>query len=148
MAFGHFDAGSESFRPMAEINVTPLVDVTLVLLIVFIITAPLLTYAIKLELPDARSAPAGAPPAAINLSIDAGGSLFWNGGAIRADSLEARLTQAAKQVPQPELHLRADRAARYEFVAQTMAAAQQAGIRHIGFVTDPSVRAARGGQPR
>jgi len=144
MAFGEFQGGREPFRPMAEINVTPLVDVTLVLLIVFIITAPLLTYAIKLELPDARSSPAAAPPAAIQLSIDAGGAMYWNGTAIGTDALQESLRQAARQVPQPELHLRADRAARYEFVAQTMSAAQQAGIRHIGFVTDPTARGSRG----
>jgi len=142
MEFGHFQTGTDPFRPMSEINVTPLVDVTLVLLIVFIITAPLLTYAIKLELPDARSSPAGAPPAAINLSIAANGALYWNGTAIGSNTLEGRLSQAALQSPQPELHLRADRAARYEFVVQVMSSAQQAGIRHIGFVTDPNARTA------
>jgi biopolymer transport protein ExbD len=143
MAFGRFHAGGEPFRPISDINVTPLVDVTLVLLIVFIITAPLLTYAIKLELPDARSSPAAAPPAAINLSIDAAGAMYWNGSALGPKGLQERLKQAASQVPQPELHLRADRSARYEFVARTLASAQQAGIRHIGFVTDPNARDAR-----
>ena len=143
MAFGEFESGAERFRPMAEINVTPLVDVTLVLLIVFIITAPLLTYAIKLELPDARSSPAGAPPAAINLSIDAKGMLYWNGRPVPIVELEARLKLVAGQIPQPELHLRADRSARYESVAQVMSSAQQAGIRHIGFVTDPTAHNGR-----
>ncbi len=143
MAFGQFQPGNEAFRPMAEINVTPLVDVTLVLLIVFIITAPLLTYAIKLELPDARSAPVGAPPAAVNVSIDASGALYWNGSPIGSALLQALLKATAGQTPQPELHLRADRSVRYESVAQLMSAAQQAGIRHIGFVTDPAASTAR-----
>jgi biopolymer transport protein ExbD len=143
MGFGQFQPRDEPFRPISDINVTPLVDVTLVLLIVFIITAPLLTYAIKLELPDARSSPAAAPPAAVTLSIDAAGTLYWNGSALGPAALEERLKQAAGQVPQPELHLRADRSARYEFVARTLASAQQAGIRHIGFVTDPNARDTR-----
>ena len=138
MTFGRFRQSADLFEPMAEINVTPLVDVTLVLLVVFIIAAPLLTYAIKLDLPAAQAAPAGPAPAAIEVSIDAGGVLFWNGTALDADALGARLKQAAAASPQPELHLRADRALRYEFVAQLMSAAQQAGIQHIGFITVPA----------
>jgi biopolymer transport protein ExbD len=143
MTFGRFRQGADLFEPMAEINVTPLVDVTLVLLVVFIIAAPLLTYAIKLDLPAAQAAPAGPVPAAIEVSIDAGGVLFWNGTALGADALRARLKQAAAASPQPELHLRADRAVRYEFVAQLMSAAQQAGIQHIGFITVPAPESAR-----
>ncbi len=145
MTFGRFRQGADLFEPMAEINVTPLVDVTLVLLVVFIIAAPLLTYAIKLDLPAAQAAPASPAPAAIEVSIDASGALFWNGSAVDFDALGARLKQAAAASPQPELHLRADRAVRYEFVAQLMSAAQQAGIQHIGFITLP---AAEGGRPR
>jgi biopolymer transport protein ExbD len=145
MTFGRFRQSTDLFEPMAEINVTPLVDVTLVLLVVFIIAAPLLTYAIKLDLPAAQAAPAGPAPAAIDVSIDAAGTLYWNGTALNAAALEARLKKAAGQAPQPELHLRADRAVRYEFVAQLMSAAQRAGVQHIGFVTDP---AASTGWPR
>src|SRR6267154_6001190 len=137
MAFGSFRPSADPYRPMAEINDTPQIDGTQLLLIVFIITAPLLTYAIKLDLPAAQAAPAGAPPAAIDVSIDAAGRLYWNGTALDADALEARLKQAANELPQPDLHLRADRSARYEFVAQLMSAAQRAGVQHIGFVTDP-----------
>jgi len=144
MTFGRFRQGADLFEPMAEINVTPLVDVTLVLLVVFIIAAPLLTYAIKLDLPAAQAAPAGPAPAAIDVSIDASGTLFWNGTAVDAHGLEVRLKQAAGAFPQPELHLRADRAARYEVVAQLMSAAQRAGIQHIGFITLP---APEGSQP-
>jgi biopolymer transport protein ExbD len=137
MTFGRFRQGSDLFEPMAEINVTPLVDVTLVLLVVFMIAAPLLTYAIKLDLPAAQAAPAVPVPAAIDVSIDAAGALFWNGTAVNAEALEVRLKQAAGASPQPELHLRADRAARYEYVAELMSAAQRAGIQHIGFITAP-----------
>jgi biopolymer transport protein ExbD len=138
MTFGRFRQGADLFEPMAEINVTPLVDVTLVLLVVFIIAAPLLTYAIKLDLPAAQAAPAGPAPAAIDVSIDAAGTLFWNGTRLDPRLLDARLKDAAGALPQPELHLRADRAARYEFVAQLMSAAQRAGIQHIGFITLPA----------
>jgi biopolymer transport protein ExbD len=138
MTFGRFRQGADLFEPMAEINVTPLVDVTLVLLVVFIIAAPLLTYAIKLDLPAAQAAPAGPAPAAIDVSIDASGALFWNGTAVDSHRLEEQLKQAAGALPQPELHLRADRAARYEVVAQLLSAAQRAGIQHIGFITLPA----------
>jgi biopolymer transport protein ExbD len=143
MTFGRFRQGTDLFEPMAEINVTPLVDVTLVLLVVFIIAAPLLTYAIKLDLPAAQAAPAGPAPAAVDVSIDAKGGLFWNGAAVDAVALEARLKQAAAASPQPELHLRADRAARYEYVAELMAAAQRAGVQHIGFITVPAAPGSR-----
>jgi biopolymer transport protein ExbD len=137
MTFGRFRQAADLFEPMAEINVTPLVDVTLVLLVVFIIAAPLLTFAIKLDLPAAQAAPAGPAPSAIDVSINASGTLYWNGAPVDAAALEARLRKAAGATPQPELHLRADRAVRYEFVAQLMSAAQRAGVQHIGFVTIP-----------
>ncbi len=143
MTFGRFRQGADLFEPMAEINVTPLVDVTLVLLVVFIIAAPLLTYAIKLDLPAAQAAPASPAPSAIDVSINAAGTLYWNGTPIDAAALDARLKQAALASPQPELHLRADRAARYEFVAQLMSAAQRAGLQHIGFVTIPEASTGR-----
>jgi len=148
MTFGRFRQGADLFEPMAEINVTPLFDVTLVLLVVFIIAAPLLTYAIKLDLPAAQAAPVGPVPAAIDVSINAEGTLFWNGTKLDANALEIHLKQAASASPQPELHLRADRAVRYEFVAQLMSAAQRAGLQRIGFVTDPGARYGRPGAPR
>jgi biopolymer transport protein ExbD len=143
MTFGRFRQSSDLFEPMAEINVTPLVDVTLVLLVVFMIAAPLLTYAIKLDLPAAPAAPAEPAPAAIDVAIDATGKLYWNGTLVDADALDVHLKQAARAVPQPELHLRADRAVRYEFVAQLMSAAQRTGIQHIGFITLPAADAGR-----
>lgn len=137
MAFGGFERGNAPSQPMAEINVTPLVDVMLVLLVIFIITAPLLAYAIRLDLPNVQSSAISAASETIKLSIDAQGALYWNAEKIDEDALATRLTQAAGQEPQPELHLRADRATRYERVAIVMAAAQKAGLTRMGFVTDP-----------
>jgi biopolymer transport protein ExbD len=137
MAFGGFERGSAPSQPMAKINVTPLVDVMLVLLVIFIITAPLLAYAIKLDLPAEKGAAITAAPETVKLSIDAEGTLFWNTEKIDDDTLAARLKQSAAREPQPELHLRADRATRYERVAAVMAAAQEAGITKMGFVTEP-----------
>ena len=122
---------------MAEINVTPLVDVMLVLLVIFIITAPLLAYAIRLDLPDVKAAPVNGRAEAIKISIDAEGRVFWNADLVDAKDLAARLAVAAAKSPQPDLHLRADKAARFERVAEVMAAAQEAGLTKIGFVTEP-----------
>lgn len=144
MTFGGFDPGNHP-QPMAEINTTPLVDVMLVLLVIFIITAPLLTHAIRLDLPGAQAPVSAEKPETIALSIDRSGALFWNDERLGdLQALDARFAQAAAQRPQPELHLRADGATRYERVAQVMASAQQAGITRIGFVTDPQ-RARRAG---
>jgi len=137
MAFGGFERGQSPSQPMAEINVTPLVDVMLVLLVIFIITAPLLAYAIRLDLPDVKAAPVASRTEAIKLSIDAEGRVFWNADQVDAKDLAARLAVAARKSPQPDLHLRADKAARFERVAQVMSAAQDAGLTKIGFVTEP-----------
>lgn len=136
MAMGSFNSpGSQ--MPTAEINMTPLVDVMLVLLIVFIITVPVLNHAVPLSLPQASSEPEVRQPDAIQLGIDAQGALFWNGQALPASALQPRLQAAAAQQPQPQLQLQADRSVRYEAVARTLAAAQQAGLRQVGFVTEP-----------
>ncbi|MFM1991719.1 MAG: hypothetical protein RJA99_4676 [Pseudomonadota bacterium] len=142
MAFGGFDSREGPMRPMAEINTTPLVDVMLVLLVIFIITAPLLTHAIKLDLPGAPAPVSAEKPETVTLSIDAKEALFWNDTPL-ADTaaLRERLVEAAKRMPQPELHLRADREVRYQRIAEVMAAAQQAGVTKIGFVTDPKAAA-------
>ncbi|MFM2107958.1 MAG: hypothetical protein RLZZ513_1026 [Pseudomonadota bacterium] len=136
MAFGGFNDNSHQ-APMAEINVTPMVDVMLVLLVIFIITAPLFTHAVKLELPTASSAPAPEKPESITLAINAEGKLFWNNTAVTMDELGARFTTAAQKTPQPELQLRADKSTRYEVIAQVMSAAQTNGMTKIGFVTNP-----------
>ena len=136
MAFGGFQGSSEA-QPMAEINTTPLVDVMLVLLIIFIITAPLLTHAIRIDLPQARSQASPEKPQTITLAIDARGAMFWEGEAVAAEAVAARLAEAATKQPQPELHLRADRETRYQVLAEVMAQARVARLTRIGFVTDP-----------
>ena len=137
MAFGGFDQRGGS-QPMSEINTTPLVDVMLVLLVIFIITAPLLTHSIKLDLPNAQAPASAEKPETVTLSIDGKGALFWNNDPV-ADlpALVRRFDTAAARTPQPELHLRADRETRYQNIAEVMAAAQKSGIAKIGFVTDP-----------
>ncbi len=136
MAFGGFRQG-ENAAPMAEINMIPLIDVMLVLLVIFIITAPLLTNSVKLELPKATSQPTLTKPDHVSLSIAADGALFWNGEALDRHALRERLAAAAKRRPQPEIHLRADRAARYQSIAEVMADASNAGLGRIGFVSEP-----------
>ena len=135
MAFGGFNDDKQG-APMADINVTPMVDVMLVLLVIFIITAPLFTHAIKLDLPAAQSAPAPEKPETISLSINGEGKIFWNNDPIEQKDLDAKLAEAAKKQPQPELQLRADKSTRYEIIAQVMSAAQTNGMTKMGFVTD------------
>ena len=135
MAFGGFNDNKHT-SPMADINVTPMVDVMLVLLVIFIITAPLFTHAIKLNLPSAQSAPAPEKPETISLSINGEGAIYWNSELIQKNDLDAKLATAAQKKPQPELQLRADKSTRYEIIAQVMAAAQTNGMTKMGFVTD------------
>jgi len=142
MAFGGFEQRGGPAQPMADINVTPLVDVMLVLLVIFIITAPLLSYAIKLDLPN-DPAPASEPaPATVRLSIDAAGAVYWDGDPVADAELAARMAAAAKTTTLPEIHLRADKATRYERIAFVLSTAQQAGLAKIGFVTEPAPPAA------
>ncbi len=136
MAFGGFNDNGQQ-APMADINVTPMVDVMLVLLVIFIITAPLFTHAIKLELPSAASAPAPEKPETITLAINAEGRLFWNNAPVALEELPGRFVTSSGKKPLPELQLRADKGTRYEVIAQVMAAAQGNGMTKIGFVTDP-----------
>ncbi len=137
MAFGGFNENNNQ-APMAEINVTPMVDVMLVLLVIFIITAPLFTHAVKLDLPNAQSTAAPEKPETITLSINAEGKLFWNNAEINDQELNNRFVIAAQKTPTPELHLRADKSTRYEVIAKVMAGAQNNGISKIGFVTKPN----------
>ena len=134
MAFGTQDDTDEV---MNEINMTPLVDVMLVLLIVFIITVPVMQHSVNVDLPRATSAPQDVKPETIRLSVDAQGQYFWNEQPLPDADLVPRLQQAAARNPQPELHLRGDKNARYERVAQALAAAQRSGIHKIGFITEP-----------
>jgi biopolymer transport protein ExbD len=137
MAFGGFSKGSDP-APMAEINMIPLIDVMLVLLVIFIITAPLLTHAVKVDLPKASSAANITKPDNVQLGIDAGGIVYWNGEVLDRSGWRSRMDAAAAQRPQPEVHIRADGAVAYRRVAQVMSDAAKAGLSRIGFVTDPS----------
>lgn len=139
MAFGSFSQEGSS-APMSEINMVPLIDVMLVLLIVFMITAPLLTHAVKIDLPTAASQASNEKPETVSLSIDGSGKLFWNDREIAENELSARLVAAASQAVQPELHLRADRETRYQKLAEIMSAARSAGIQKMGFITLPNDR--------
>ena len=135
MAFGSFNQGGA--QPMADINTTPLVDVMLVLLIIFIVTAPLMTQSIAVTLPKVASVAADTPPQTVKLGLDADGQRFWDSEPVRAEDFAARLAAAAAQTPQPVLQLSADQATRYQHVAEVMAAARAAGIEKLGFVTVP-----------
>jgi len=119
-------------------NVVPLVDVMLVLLVIFIVTAPLLTHAVKIDLPKASSAANITKPEHIEFGIHEDGSLFWSGESVMLEQLPERFAVEARKEPQPEVHIRADRHAHYEKVAQVMAAAAKAGLVRIGFVSEPA----------
>jgi biopolymer transport protein ExbD len=136
MAFGGLmnDAGDGD---NAEINMIPLIDVMLVLLVIFIITAPLMTHAVKVDLPVASSQPNQMKPETINLSIKADGAVYWNAEPVDVTAWQARMDHAAQQHPQPEIHIRADGELAYRNVAQIMADAARAGLTKLGFVTDP-----------
>lgn len=134
MAFGTQD---DTDDVMNEINMTPLVDVMLVLLIIFIITVPVMKHSVNIDLPRASNQPQDTKPQTIRLSVDAQGQYHWNEGRIEDKDLPRLLQAEAARDPQPELHIRGDKEVRYERVAQAMAAAQQSGLRKIGFITEP-----------
>jgi biopolymer transport protein ExbD len=137
MMSGGFGGENRHTQPMAEINTTPMVDVMLVLLVIFIVTAPLLTHSIKIDLPQASNQPNKEKPDVITLSIDAQGKLFWNDTPFAETELVSRLEAAAQKTPQPELNLRADKTTNYQQLATIMSSAQKAGIEKLGFVTNP-----------
>jgi len=122
---------------LSEINMIPFIDVMLVLLIIFIITVPVINHAVRVDLPSASNEKLMDKPQNVRLTVDAEGAYFWNDEAIADAVFEQRLQAAATQQPQPELHIRGDRAVRYERVAQALASAQRAGVQKIGFVTEP-----------
>ena len=134
MAFG---TQAESDEVMHAINMTPLVDVMLVLLIIFIITLPVMKHAVNIDLPRATNQPEDTKPQTVRLSVASDGSYYWNENKVTDEAMAAMLKEEGAKDPQPELHIRGDKDVRYERVAQAMAAAQQAGVRKIGFVTDP-----------
>jgi biopolymer transport protein ExbD len=138
MAHGGFSDNDDN-EMLSEINMVPLIDVMLVLLIVFIITVPVMKHAVNIDLPRASNEKEQVKPQTVRLSVDADGAYFWNDQKLADDNaLQGHLAAAAAQEPQPDLHIRGDRAVRYERVAQAMAAAQQAGMKKMGFVTEPA----------
>jgi len=134
MAFGAMDDPDDV---MNEINMTPLVDVMLVLLIIFMITIPVMKHSVNVDLPVASNTPQVVKPETVRLSVDAQGLYYWNEAHVEDATLSGLLSTEAAREPQPELHIRGDKAVRYERVAQAMASAQRAGLRKIGFVTEP-----------
>ena len=121
----------------ADMNVVPLVDVMLVLLVIFIVTAPLLPHAVKIDLPKASSQVNVQKPEHVEFGIRENGDLFWNGEKVSFAELPVRFKASASLAPQPELHTRADRKTQYENVARVMSSASKAGLIRIGFLTDP-----------
>jgi biopolymer transport protein ExbD len=136
MAFASFDARRAS-APMTDINMVPLIDVMLVLLVIFIVTAPLLTHAVKLDLPKASAQVNQLKPDKIEFAIDAQGQRYFNGVAVTRAQAAERFAQAGQAQAAPELHLRADQAVAYRAVAETLADASRAGLTRIGFVSEP-----------
>jgi biopolymer transport protein ExbD len=127
--------GGGEDEPMMEMNMTPLIDVLLVLLVMFIITIPVMTHAVKLDMPRPTNAPQTTLPVVINLEIDFDGTILWNGSPVaNVDTLDAYFRREAANDPQPELHIRPNKRAEYDIVARVLASAQRNGLRKIGFV--------------
>jgi biopolymer transport protein ExbD len=139
MAFASFDR-KQPAAPMGDINMVPLIDVMLVLLVIFIVTAPLLTHAVKLDLPQADARVNELKPERIEFAIDASGARYWNGEAVSRGEAAQRFATQGLRVPQPEVHLRADQSVTYRHVAETLADAARGGLTKIGFVSQAEAR--------
>ena len=135
------DASAEE-EVMAAINTTPLVDVMLVLLIIFLITIPVVIQSTPVNLPKETNQPTQTKPENINIAVNKDGDVFWNNELVDEKKLLTRLKETALKLPQPEVHVRGDKGARYEFVGKVVFACQRAGILKIGFITEPPVRGA------
>ena len=132
------DAMSDDEKPMSEINTTPLVDVMLVLLIIFLITVPVITQSVKVSLPKAANIPTQTKPENINIAVDREGNVYWNTMLVpNQDALLERIKQIAMMNPQPEIHVRGDRATAYENVGRVIVLCQRGGIQKVGFITEP-----------
>lgn len=132
-----FNIDGDDDEIMSEINMTPLVDVMLVLLIIFIITVPVLTHSVKIDLPRASNQPNEVQNKPISISVNQQGQIFWDDKLIDANTLAQQFNQIAQQQPQPEVHIRGDRKVEYEYVMQVMAQAQRSGVQKLGFITEP-----------
>ena len=131
-------------KPMSEINTTPLVDVMLVMLIIFLITIPVITQSVKVDLPKAANIPTQTKPENINIAVDAEGNIYWNTSLVPTqEALLDRLKSIAVLDPQPEVHVRGDRGTAYEHIGRVMVLAQRGGIQKIGFITEPDRGLAR-----
>jgi biopolymer transport protein ExbD len=137
MAFGSLDRKQGS-APMAEINMVPLIDVVLVLLVIFIVTAPLLTNSVKLDLPKATSTTDVQKPDKIEFAIDANGLLYWGGQRLTREEAQVRFLEEGKKRPQPEIYLRADQNVAYRYIAEMLADAAKAGLGKVAFVSEPA----------
>ena len=127
--------GGSDDESMVDINTTPLIDVMLVLLIMFIITIPVMTHAVKLDMPRGQTQPPPVPPEVIELEVDFDGTYLWNGAPVTDEAtLLSYLQNAATKDPQPEIHLRPNKRVKYDYVAKVLAASQRLGLRKIGFV--------------
>jgi len=125
-------------KPMSEINTTPLVDVMLVLLILFLITIPVITQSVKVDLPKAANIPTQTKPENINIAVDPDGNVFWNTALVPTqDALLERIKQIAVLDPQPEIHVRGDRNTAYEHIGRVIVICQRGGIQKVGFITEP-----------
>jgi len=131
-------------KPMSEINTTPLVDVMLVLLILFLITIPVITQSVSVDLPKAANIPTVTKPENINIAVDAEGNVYWNTARIPTEeALLDRIKQVAIMDPQPEIHVRGDRHTKYEYVGKVIVLCQRGGIQKVGFITEPDRALAR-----
>ena len=144
MAFGSFDSKGSGSHTMSEINMVPLIDVMLVLLVIFIITAPLLAHSIRINLPQTSAEQIQEEPKTVDVAIDAAGQVFWDEQPIALDDLPARFASVATGTPQPEIRIRADLNTRYEVLAKVMSGARRAGLGRIGFITQPAPSAPAG----
>ena len=144
MSMNVHNDGFDEEKPMSEINTTPLVDVMLVLLIIFLITVPVITQSVKVELPKAANIPTQTKPENVNIAVDKEGNVYWNTALVPTqDAMLDRLKTVAVLDPQPEIHVRGDRATAYEHIGRLMVLCQRAGIQKVGFITEPDRGLAR-----
>jgi biopolymer transport protein ExbD len=138
MSVGAGDGPGDDEKAISDINVTPLVDVMLVLLIIFLITIPVITQSVKVELPKAANIPTQTKPENINIAVDREGNVYWNTMLVPTqEALLERIKAIAVLNPQPEIHVRGDRATAYEHIGRVIVLAQRGGIQKVGFITEP-----------
>jgi biopolymer transport protein ExbD len=142
MSVGSGDGPGDE-KPMSEINTTPLVDVMLVMLIIFLITVPVITQSVKVELPKATNIPTQTKPENVNIAVDEAGNIYWNTLEVSQAELLKRIKEVAVIVPQPEIHVRGDKHTQYEHIGRVIVLCQRGGIQKVGFITEPDRGMAR-----